>query len=53
MIMPMLHYLNIMPGGPEMLRDAPNVRAAFVQFKARSSAAQTDPILPDKMLKSA
>ena len=53
MIMPMLHYLNAMPGGPEMIANAPNVKAAFTRFKARSSAAQTDPLLPDQILKSA
>ena len=53
MIMPMLHYLNAMPGGPEMLADAPNVRAAYDRFKARGSAAQTDPLLPEQILKSA
>lgn len=53
MIMPMLHYLVAMPGGPEMLRDAPGVFDAYRRFKARSSAAQTDPTLPDRALKSA
>lgn len=53
MIMPMLHYLTAIPGGPEMISDAPNVKAAFTRFKARSSAAQTDPLLPDRILKSA
>jgi len=53
MIMPMIHYLHAMPGGPEMLADAPNVEDAFTRFKARSSAAQTDPLLPEKLLKSA
>ncbi len=53
MIMPMLHYLDAMPGGPEMLADAPNVKDAFARFKARSSAARTDPLLPEKLLKTA
>ncbi|MEQ8284548.1 glutathione S-transferase family protein [Thalassospira sp.] len=53
MIMPMLHYLNAMPGGPEMLGDAPNVLGAYQRFKARSSASQTDPLLPEQVLKSA
>ena len=53
MIMPMIHYLNAMPGGPEMLADTPNVEDAFMRFRARGSAAQTDPILPEKLLKSA
>ena len=53
MIMPMIHYLNAMPGGPEMLASAPNIADAFARFKARSSAAQTDPLLPEKLLKSA
>ncbi|HCW69749.1 MAG TPA: glutathione S-transferase family protein, partial [Thalassospira lucentensis] len=53
MIMPMLHYLYAMPGGPEMIGNAPNVKTAFTRFKARSSAAQTDPLLPDQILKSA
>ena len=53
MIMPMLHYLDAMPGGPDMLADAPNVKDAFIRFKARSSAAQTDPLLPEKLLKTA
>ena len=53
MIMPMLHYLNVMPGGPEMLEDAPNVLDAYQRFKGRSSAAQTDPLLPEQILKSA
>lgn len=53
LIMPMLHYLHAMPGGPEMLADVPNVNDAFQRFKARSSAIQTDPILPEKLQKSA
>ncbi|MBX2832590.1 MAG: glutathione S-transferase family protein [Rhodospirillales bacterium] len=53
MIMPMLHYLNAMPGGSEMLADAPNVHDAYQRFKARSSASQTDPLLPEQILKSA
>jgi glutathione S-transferase len=53
MIMPMIHYLHAMPGGPEMLANAPNVADAFARFKARSSAAQTDPLLPEKLMKSA
>jgi glutathione S-transferase len=53
MIMPMIHYVNAMPGGPEMLASVPNVADAFTRFKARSAAAQTDPLLPEKLLKSA
>lgn len=53
MIMPMLHYLNAMPGGAEMIGDAPNVQNAYQRFKARSSAVQTDPLLPEQILKSA
>ncbi len=53
MIMPMLHYLHAMPGGTGMLEDAPNVFDAYHRFKARSSAAQTDPLLPEQILKSA
>lgn len=53
MIMPMIHYLHAMPGGPEMLADAPNVNDAFARFRARSAAAQTDPLLPERLLKSA
>lgn len=53
MIMPMIHYLHAMPGGPEMLADAPHINDAFHRFKGRSSATQTDPILPEKLMKSA
>ncbi|MBC06579.1 glutathione S-transferase family protein [Thalassospira sp.] len=53
MIMPMIHYLGAMPGGAGMLADAPHIESAFARFKARSSAAQTDPLLPEKLLKTA
>ncbi|WP_339858644.1 glutathione S-transferase family protein [Thalassospira alkalitolerans] len=53
MIMPMIHYLKAMPGGTEILAESPNVDAAFTRFQGRPSAAITDPLLPDKILRSA
>ncbi|MFC4237974.1 glutathione S-transferase family protein [Thalassospira xianhensis] len=53
LIMPMIHYLKAMPGGPEILAAVPNINAAFNSFQARHSAAATDPLLPDRILRSA
>ena len=37
----------------EILAESPNVDAAFTRFQGRPSAAITDPLLPDKILRSA
>ncbi|AJD50231.1 glutathione S-transferase [Thalassospira xiamenensis M-5 = DSM 17429] len=53
LIMPMIHYLKAMPGGPEILAEVPNLDTAFKNFQARHSAAMTDPLLPDRILRTA